>query len=86
MDPFGRVMMGGLAVVMFVMLLRATMTGVVYNEGDAVSADDNPSGFVLNVVVDTAGMFFFGALAAGYTIDDMWQVALKLLNLKTGMA
>lgn len=71
MDPIGRVVMAGLAVLVVGTIVRALRTGELYSENMAFGLDDNPTLFGLGIVVHSGLAVFCGAMAAGYSVPEI---------------
>jgi hypothetical protein len=79
MDPISRMMMGGLAVFVAWTVLRAFRSGAVHSENLECTLEGNPLIFSLGVVVHAGLAVFCTALAAGYTVLDIWQFCAGFL-------
>ena len=81
MDPFGRVMMAGLAAFMIWTLVRGVKTGVLYSEGWALGAERSPVMFALDFAVRSVLIVMCLGMAAGYTLAEEEQFGLMLLTI-----
>jgi hypothetical protein len=79
MDPIGRIVMAGLAVFVAWTVFRALREGSLYSENMEFTSDGNPVMYWLGVVVHAGMAAFCVALAAGYTMPDIWQFCARLL-------
>ena len=80
MDPFGRLVMGGLAVFVVWTLVRAARTGVIYSEYRGFDINEQPTLYALAYVVHLAIVVAALGMAAGYTLDEEKHLAWMLLG------
>ncbi len=67
MNPFGRILLGALAVFILWSLVRAFRNGIINSTtGHSFTLDDSPMLFTLTAIVHAGIGLYFAYLAAGY--------------------
>jgi hypothetical protein len=78
MNPYGRLVLGALAVFVAWTMVRAWRSGVIFSEGRGYDIDENPTIYSLGLAVHGGIVIYCAALAAGFTNADIWQCLLWL--------
>jgi hypothetical protein len=75
MNPYARVVFGVLAIFIPWTIVRAWRKGEIISNFKGYNLDDNPVVYAGAFVVRIGILFFFVALSAGYTMDDISRFA-----------